>query len=198
MNHTHHTSKHLIIQTPMTGAINHGWAEDKLQQGRKQSAEHVSHLYHVAFITCVPHVPQSATVGKSMDDTCTKLHHTTPHTDSHGTDCSHVLHIEPSCTASTIVNTLVPYCTRQIPHYIIWYSVILYHIATLPLERHGNAAVESVVSPSQIICRGGHTHLGYLTAKSRKERRKRRMSSIYSKQLSKMHMLHTRIVLTVK
>ena len=142
MNHTHHTSKHLIIQTPMTGAINHGWAEDKLQQGRKQSAEHVSHLYQVAFITCVP--------------SCTTL-------------LIHMGRIVPSCTAcSTIVNTHVPFCTRQVPHYI-----------TLSLQRHGNTAVESVVSPSQIICRGGHTHLGYVTAKSCKERRKRRMSSIY-------------------
>ena len=68
----------------------------------------------------------------------------------------HMGRIVPSCTAcSTIVNTHVPFCTRQVPHYI-----------TLSLQRHGNTAVESVVSPSQIICRGGHTHLGYLTAKS--------------------------------
>ena len=41
---------------------------------------------------------------------------------------------------------------------------------TPPQQRHGNTAVESVVSPSQSICRGGHKDLGYLTAKSNEKK----------------------------
>ena len=90
---------------------------------------------------------------------------------------------------------------KVVPHVQVWTHMCYivpctlyhYHYTTLPSQRHGNPAVESVVSPSQIICRGGHTHLGYVTAKSCKERRKRWISLIYSysKRLSKMHMLQT-------